>query len=103
MKKTPKLLLALLALSLLITSCGHPKQYSSCGDIPKSLNGTFYDNLVKEWGEPIKKEERGMTFYVTWSGVGVNGVDKEMMFKLDYLTGTTVAEPFQFEGVTCDN
>jgi len=99
MKKIPK---SLLTLGLLITSCGIPKQYSSCNDIPNSLNGTFYDELVKQWGQPVKEEERGQDWFVIWSGVGINGKDKELMFTTTTNCDNCTTEvPFKFEGVEC--
>ena len=101
MKKSNPFLL--IGFVLLMASCKRAKQYNSCEDMGSSLQHTMYDDLVKDWGEPDNKEEGVKEFYITWKGVGVKGIDKTIVFELDYLSNTTLAEPFRFEGVECDS
>lgn len=89
-------LLTLSTLAVLLFSCSQKKQFDSCDDMASDLKGKYYDDLVKKWGEPIKKDEYNMQYDVIWSGVGVNGKDVEIVFDLDYVG--TEPYPSKYKG-----
>jgi hypothetical protein len=86
-----------LSLSLMLISCSQSKQFDSCSSMASNLQNKHYSDLVKDWGEPISKEDFNTQWDVVWEGVGVNG--KNVKIKFDSISIGTDVSPDTFIGI----